>query len=403
MKGQLRHRIVFRTLQIIMKPFLMWKFNYRFEKVKELNFPAIILPNHVTNWDPLLVGLSFPRMMYYVASDHLFRLGWLSKIIEFLVAPIPRVKSAADRKTVVSIFKRIREGHNICIFPEGNMTFGGETGGLHRTTARLVKRTGAALVTYRMEGGYLTQPRWSRSPRRGSMIGYPVRIYTPDEIKAMSEDELMKRIEDDLYTNAYEEQRRRGPIAFKGKNLAEHLETALYLCPCCGKMGELKSQGHHFYCSCGLKLRYTEYGFLESENEQKPPFTTVLDWLRWQSRRVRELAAEWRSQPDDQVITSDEKQSLWKIQRAKRSRLLGKGRLQLFRDRLAFQSLNGRDFSFPLSRISDISIHGQRTLIFTTTDQEYYELKSSVPRSALKYYEICKALTGQHNIYEGKG
>ena len=37
-------------------------------------------------------------------------------------------------------------------FPEGNMTFGGETGELHGTTARLVKRTGAALVTYRGRG-----------------------------------------------------------------------------------------------------------------------------------------------------------------------------------------------------------------------------------------------------------
>ena len=402
MKGQLRHKIIYRSFQFLLKPFLVWKFNYKYEKVEPLEHPAFILPNHVTNWDPLLVGLSFPQMMYFVASDHLFRLGWVSKIIEFLVAPSPRVKSAADRQTVTSIFKRIKEGHNICIFPEGNMTFGGETGELHGTTARLVKRTGAALVTYRMEGGYLTQPRWSRFPRRGSMIGYPVRIYKPEEIKAMSEEELMKCIEDDLYTNAYKEQEKRGPIAFRGKNLAENLETALYLCPSCGKMGELQSSDDNFYCSCGLKLKYTEYGLLKSTDQEKPPFSTVLEWIRWQSRRVLELADEFRNQSEDQAITSDEDQSLWKIQRAIRSRLLGRGRLQLFKDRLTFESNGGTGYSFPLSQISDISIHGQRTLIFTTTNQEYFELKSPVPRSALKYYELCKALTGKHNIYQGK-
>ena len=74
----------------------------------------------------------------------------------------------------------------------------------------------------------------------------------------------------------------------------------------------------------------------------------------------------------------------------------------MFKDRLAFQSNDGLNYSFPLSQISDISIHGQRTLIFTTVNKEYFELKSLVPRSALKYYELCKALTGQHNIYEGK-
>jgi len=402
LKGHLRHKVIYKSLQFLLKPFLVWKFNYKFEKIEPLKHPAFILPNHVTNWDPLLVGLSFPQMMYYVASDHLFRLGWVGKIIEFLVAPIPRVKSAADRQTVATIFKRIKDGHNICIFPEGNMTFSGETGELHRTTARLVKRTGAALVTYRMEGGYLTQPRWSKYPRRGSMIGYPVRIYNPEEIKAMSEEELMKCIEDDLYTNAYEEQRRRGPIAYRGKDLAENLETALYLCPSCGQMEELQSRGDSFFCSCGLKLKYTEYGLLQSTNQQRPPFTTVLEWVRWQSRRVRELADELRERSENQAITFDDHQSLWKIIRAKKSSLLGRGRLQLFKDRLAFQSNDGLNYSFPLSQISDISIHGQRTLIFTTVNKEYFELKSLVPRSALKYYELCKALTGQHNIYEGK-
>ena len=92
-----------------------------------------------------------------------------------------------------------------------------------------------------------------RYPRRGSMTGYPVRIYNPEEIKGMSEEELMKCIEHDLYTNAYDEQKRRGPVAFRGKNLAENLETALYLCPCCGKMEGLQSRGDYFFCSCGLK------------------------------------------------------------------------------------------------------------------------------------------------------
>ena len=38
---------------------------------------------------------------------------------------------------------------------------------------------------------------------------------------------------------------------------------------------------------------------------------------------VRELAEELRNRSENQAITSDEKQSLWKIQRAKKARLLG--------------------------------------------------------------------------------
>ena len=146
-KGQLRHKIVWRIFKFILTPFMKLKFNYRFKKMILPGYPVFVLPNHVTNWDPLLVGVATPRMMYYVASDHIFRLGWISKLLVFLVAPIPRVKSSTDWKTVSSIIKLIREGHNICIFPEGNMTFSGETEELHATTAKLIKHTGAGLIT----------------------------------------------------------------------------------------------------------------------------------------------------------------------------------------------------------------------------------------------------------------
>ncbi len=403
MKGQLRHKFVWQVVKFILTPFIKLKFNYHFEKITFPEHPFFVLPNHVTKWDPLLVGVASPKMMYYVSSDHIFRLGWISKLLVFLVAPIPRVKSATDWKTVSSIIKLIREGHNICIFPEGNMTFSGETEELHTTTAKLVKHTGAGLITYRMEGGYLSQPRWSRFIRRGKMTGYPVQVYTPEEIKSLSEEELMKRINEDLYTNAYEEQeQRQSPVAFRGKNLAESLETTLYLCPSCGKIGKLASKDYTLSCNCGLRLRYTVYGYLESLTNDKAPFTTVLSWFRWQSRRIEEIVKELRNSPADDAITSDDNQSLWKAQKAKNNKLIANGRLQLFADKLSFQTTDGQAINFPFSNISDIAIHGQRTLIFTTINKEFYELKSQAPRSALKYYDIYKALTGQHNIYKGK-
>jgi 1-acyl-sn-glycerol-3-phosphate acyltransferase len=399
-----RHEIVWKILQFTLTPYIKWKFNYQFDKVKPLEYPTIILPNHLTNWDPLLVGTAFSKMMYYVASDHLFRLGWISKIIEYLVDPIPRMKSTRDRKTVVAMLRRLREGNNICIFPEGNMSFSGETGQLHETTAKLVKYTGAALITYRMEGGYLTQPRWSKYPRRGVMTGRVVNIYTPEEIKTLSEEELMKRIERDLYTNAYEEQERlKSPIAFHGKKLAESLETALYLCPSCNQIGTLVSKDNIFCCPCGLQLRFTPYGYFESLTRDKPPFTRILDWFRWQHKRTRELAEQYRNKKEDYPITSDENQTLWRIQKARNNSLLSKGTLKLFRNRLCFQGSNGYVFNFPFNQISDLAIHGSRTIIFSTTDQEYYELKSKAPRSGLKYYELFKALTDKPSIYERKG
>ncbi|MGI6532812.1 MAG: 1-acyl-sn-glycerol-3-phosphate acyltransferase [Bacillota bacterium] len=63
------------------------------------------LANHVTNYDPLLVGLSFPQHMYFVASEHLFRIKVLSSILKFIVAPIVRVKAKTERHTALSILR----------------------------------------------------------------------------------------------------------------------------------------------------------------------------------------------------------------------------------------------------------------------------------------------------------
>ena len=140
MKGLAWHRFVFRVLQIVMGPFLKRKLNYSYEKVKPSSRPYVILANHNTDYDPLLIGLAFPDHMYYVASEHIFRWGFVSKLINFLVAPIPRVKGTTEINTVMNIFKRLKAGANVCMFAEGNRSFSGETGEIPVSTGKLIKR-----------------------------------------------------------------------------------------------------------------------------------------------------------------------------------------------------------------------------------------------------------------------
>ena len=40
--------------------------------------PILLIPNHVTSWDPVLVAMSLRnKQVYYVASEHLFRKGFI--------------------------------------------------------------------------------------------------------------------------------------------------------------------------------------------------------------------------------------------------------------------------------------------------------------------------------------
>lgn len=390
MKSLYWHRFIYRILKIIIEPFLKMKLNYSYEKAKPTSGPYIVLANHNTDYDPILVGLAFRGQMYYVASEHIFRWGFVSKLINFLVAPIPRVKAKTEIQTVMNILKRLRMGANVCMFAEGNRSFSGETGEIHPATGKLIKKSGVTLITFRLDGGYFTSPRWSKTLRRGKMSGRMVKEYSPEELKSMTSDEVIQAIRNDLYVNAYEEQEK-NPVSYIGKNLAENLETALYLCPVCNKIATLKSEGNRLFCDCGLDLNYNSYGYLSSNNNEKPPFETVLDWCRFQDVRLKEDIERIKNLGPDELIYSDEDQTLWKANRGK-NEMIGTGTLLLYNNRLVFDCSNNDKYTFSFDDLSDLEIIGQMVIAFATTDRQAYEIKSSYPRSALKYREVLKNL-----------
>ena len=390
MKSLYWHRFIYRILKIIIEPFLKMKLNYSYEKAKPTSGPYIVLANHNTDYDPILVGLAFRNQMYYVASEHIFRWGFVSKLINFLVAPIPRVKAKTEIQTVMNILKRLRMGANVCMFAEGNRSFSGETGEIHPATGKLIKKSGVTLITFRLDGGYFTSPRWSKTLRRGKMSGRMVKEYSPEELKSMTSDEVIQAIRNDLYVNAYEEQEK-NPVSYLGKNLAENLETALYLCPSCNKIATLKSEGNRLFCDCGLDLNYNSYGYLSSNNNDIPPFETVLDWYKFQDARLKEDIERIKNLGPDELIYSDEDQTLWKANRGK-NEMIGTGTLLLYNNRLVFDCSNNDKYTFSFDDLSDLEIIGQMVIAFATTDRQAYEIKSSYPRSALKYREVLKNL-----------
>ena len=92
----------------------------------------------------------------------------------------------------------------------------------------MVKASGATLVTYRLEGAYLSKPRWAKSVRRGRVHGHPVNVYPPELLKTMSAAEVNAAIERDIFEDAWERQRA-WQQDYRGKKLAEGLERAMYL------------------------------------------------------------------------------------------------------------------------------------------------------------------------------
>ena len=265
-KGRRRHVFVWKALRPLAKLICWIKFGFTCEKTN-VKGPYLLVSNHVTNWDPILVACSFPEQTYFVTSEHLLRAGLGGKLVGWLQSPIPRQKSGSAASTVLTMMRYLRRGMNVCVFPEGNRTWDGVTAEFLPSIGKLARSSGASLVTYKLTGGYFASPRWAgNSIRRGKMHGATVRVYSPEELRAMSPQEINEHIVSDLHEDAYERQRK-NPVRFEGKALAEHLERLLFLCPKCGRMHTLQSRDDTVRCwKCGFSFRYLPTGFLVGED-----------------------------------------------------------------------------------------------------------------------------------------
>lgn len=376
MKHSGRYRAVWKIARKLLSPWLKKKFNYT-PDLCTAEGPFLVLANHNTDWDPLLLACAFPDYLSFVASEHIFRWGLIAKLLTFLVDPIARLKGTTAGDTALTMVRKLRKGVSVAMFAEGNRSFNGVTGSILPSTGKLAKMSGAALVTYRMDGGYFTSPRWCGSKlRRGKITGRIVHVYTPAELKAMSADKVNTAIRRDLFVDAYAVQREE-MVPFVGKNLAEHLETVLCLCPRCGGLDTLRSEGSTLSCSCGFSARYNEYGFLESKDA---PFDNITDWDRQQTKQLIDMIRS------DGPVFSDKDMVLKEILPGHKSRLLGNGDLTLFRDRL---ECCGR--VFPLRQLGGFSLHGAQTVDMSCGGRSF-EISSPQVRCTRKYMLVIEHL-----------
>ena len=279
----------YRVMRWLIAPWLKRYFHFTPTPAPDVAGPCLVVANHTTDFDSLFVAVSFPRHMYYVASEHIFRTRLLRAFFHYMLAPIPKRKGGADVTTAMQMVRRLRAGHSVMLFAEGNKSFDGMTCPVHPATGGMARASGATLITYRLTGGYFTHPRWARTVRRGKVTGAPVGVYPPAVLAAMTDAQVNRLIAADIAEDAYARQQAEN-IPYRGKRLAEGIENVLYLCPACGMLGRIHGQGNAFACDCGLRGEYLPTGSLRGD---ALPFDTLKAWCAWQQSELgRRLGEE---------------------------------------------------------------------------------------------------------------
>ncbi|MBQ1954842.1 MAG: 1-acyl-sn-glycerol-3-phosphate acyltransferase [Clostridia bacterium] len=362
------HKLVFILLRFPVYVFLRIKLNFHRHIPKKIEGPFIVMSNHNTDLDPLLVCSSFRQHMYAVASEHIFRRGFATKLLKFFLDPIARAKGTTATSTVIEMLKRLKKRQNILLFAEGNKSYNGLTNPILPSTGKLVKKAKCSLVTFRLTGGYFTSPRWAKKvSRRGRMDGHVVHVYTPDDLANMTADEVNAAIVADIFEDAYADQEK-APVRYRSDRRAEGIETALFMCPKCKKLGTIQSRGNEFFCDCGLKGEYDEYGYLSGNFD----FKTVRDWDMWE----QELFKSGLKAGEDKVYYSVDGLKLCSVKPEVGTEIVDSGTLSI-----TGNSLRLGNTEFALSEIEDVSIHGSSALIMTVSKKGYFE----IPSDEIKY------------------
>lgn len=368
-----RHLFFYKFFYPFAVLFLRIRFGYRFKVAENLPDTYIVLSNHTTDYDPVLVAVSFKRYMYFVASEHITRWKLAYKFLSYCFAPIIRYKGTTATTTVAEMLRMVRQGKNVCMFAEGARSWDGVTAPILPSTGKVIKSARCGLVTYRLEGGYFVSPNWSSSNlRRGRLYGAPVNIYTAEQLKEMTVDEINAAIARDLYEDAYARQME-SPVRYKGRNLAERMENLLFICPECRSIDSLHSQRDTVSCGhCDYTFRYNEYCMLEGGK-----FQTVRDFAAWQTKEVEKAAAEGA------VYTAREGK-LSTVAKGQET-LMASGEISL-----SATELRCAEYVIPLEDIADMAMHGKRAIVFSTQDA-YYELIPSPDAAAVKFHLLYKA------------
>ena len=366
-----RHKVITCLVRLALRPYIHLKYGATFEE-----FPTqgkrsyLILMNHQTAFDQFFVGMIFKRPVYYLASEDLFSMGWLSKLIRWLVAPIPIKKQTLDLQAVKNCILVAREGGSICLAPEGNRTFHGRTLYMKPSVANLAKKLGLPIALFRIEGGYGTHPRWSDVVRKGSMHCRISRVIEPEEYKQMSNEELFQLIENELYVD---EAQLTGE--FHHKKNAEYLERAIYTCPWCG-FSPFESKDDRIQCkTCGKEIRHLPTKELEGIGFQFPHLF-VSDWYTWQNSLVNQT--DLLSLTETPVF--QDSAHISRVNPCKNKTLLRKSAsVCLYGDRITLD-----DRTLPFAQTSAVVVLGKNKLNIYY-ENEILQLRGDKRFNALKY------------------
>ncbi|HEX3358301.1 MAG TPA: lysophospholipid acyltransferase family protein [Tepidisphaeraceae bacterium] len=188
--------LVWKTLQTIARILSTVFFDLKVEGLEYIpaSGGAMIVCNHQSYLDPILMNVRLRRPLSYMAKAELFENAFMNWLL-WSVGAFPVHQGTSDIAAVRKSIRRLREGWLLNIFPEGARTQTGEIGTIEKGMALIDRRAHVPVIPAVIVGAFEAWPWNRRFPKPG-----PVRIRfgPPMKLADLNSAEIVTRVDQTL-------------------------------------------------------------------------------------------------------------------------------------------------------------------------------------------------------------
>jgi 1-acyl-sn-glycerol-3-phosphate acyltransferase len=157
---------------------------------------AIIASNHISLFDPPVVGTAFARPIHFMAKEELFALPILGWIFKNLHA-FPVRRATADRTAIRHAISLLENGELLGLFPEGTRSLTGKLGKPETGLAMIALKAGVPVIPTAVIGTNKVWKDGNLLPQFIVKFGEPIivnREKTDKETMENLSNQIMQRI-----------------------------------------------------------------------------------------------------------------------------------------------------------------------------------------------------------------
>ncbi len=153
---------IFSLVPEFLMRFLAWMLIHTIHRVKTIDVdripedgPAVLVCNHVSYVDALVIGAASPRPIRFVMDHRIFKMplmGWIFRTARAIPIAPAKEDQWLMEKAYIDIAQALHEGDLVCIFPEGKLTTTGEMNEFRGGIAKILERSKVPVIPMALRG-----------------------------------------------------------------------------------------------------------------------------------------------------------------------------------------------------------------------------------------------------------